>query len=513
MKPRCRWPARLVLSALAAALAWPLAAGASPESQELVRQGAAALADGKFEEALRRFEAAAQADPSDGEAAFFQGVALNRLGRHAAALDRLHRALALRAPHRDLAFEMGWSLVALQQWRVAIPILERYEVAVPGRGQTSEFLGRAYLGAGELDKAEAKLKEAIQRDPALRPTALFFLVSVEQARGRAEAARRLMETMLRETPEAPLTRTLREQLERLAPPAPPPVVKPWRVTVSASGGFNNNVIALGDDVPLPADISSQRTGFARFTAGLAYDWRLTETQTVTAGYGLLADVYEAVPNFDLFDHFFHLDYRHTFTPDLGGTFRLSDEFTVVGGQDFRNQVGLRPALGYRLFYWLVTELAYSYASSDYFFPTTTAQDRDGKTQTLAWINYLAVPGTQLQARLGYFHTWSDTDGSDFDSRTHGVLVGLSHPLPWRITADVSYTRTFDRYNNPNSLAGPTGFGFSRRDDADTVTVQLARPLSDWLRAYARYDFIKADSNITFFNFKQHVWSFGLVASF
>jgi tetratricopeptide (TPR) repeat protein len=500
----------VILLAFVGVLVGPLRAEASPESRELVRQGAQTLAQGTFPEALGKFEVAAQADPSDGEAIFFQGVALNRLGRHADALTQLHRALGLGATHPDMEFEVGWSLVALGQWRAAIAVLERYEASAPGRGQTSEFLGRAYLGARDLDRAEAKLKEAIQRDPALRPTALFFLAAVEEARGLPGAARERLGALLRDAPEAPLTRALIEQLSRLAPP---PTEKPWSLVVSSSGGFNSNVIALGDRVPLPAGISSKRSGFARFTLNASYDWRLAEAATLTGGYGLLADVYENVSNFDLLDHFFYLDYRHAFTRDLAVALRLSDELTLVGGSSFRNQVGLRPALSYRLLDWAVTEVAYSFAWSDYFFSVPSVQDRDGITHTVAWINYLLVPGTQLQARLGYFHTWSNADGGDFDYRTNGLVVGLSHPLPWRITGEVSYTRTFDRYDNPNSLAGATGFGFRRKDDVDTITVQLVRPLLESLRVYARYDFITADSNIQFFNFKQHVWSFGFVASF
>ena len=516
MKPvsgsRFRWRNAVAGSVVAWILAFPPGTAASPESRALVRQGAAELANRKFEEALRKFDAAVRADPADAQAVFFRGAALNRLSRHAEALPRLQEAARLGSNHPDLPFELGWALLGLGHWHAAILHLERYEQSRPGRGQTSEFLGRAFLALGDVDRAEAKLKEAITRDPALRATALLFLARLEQARGNADEAARLLDTLLREAPESPLARTLREQLARLAPPPPPG--RPWRLSVSTGGGHNSNVIALGDGIQRPADISSQWSAFARFALNAAYDWRPSPTDTVTAGYAFLADVYSRVHSFDLQDHAVAVDWRRAFTPDLAATVRLGDQFTLVGDNAYRNQATLRPALAYRLTGWAVAEAAYSLAVSDYYFATPSVQDRDGTSHTVALTTDLVAPGTRLRTRLGYFHVWNRADGDDFVFQTNGLLAGVSYPLGRGITGDVTYTRTFDRYANANSLAGPTGSAFSRKDDVDILSIQLTGPVVfDRLRAYARYDYTNAGSNIQFYTFKQRVVSFGLVASF
>ncbi|MBI3455600.1 MAG: tetratricopeptide repeat protein, partial [Candidatus Rokubacteria bacterium] len=166
----------------------PTIASASPESRELVRQGLAAVKARQFEAALEKFEAAGAADPTDAEAVFFQGLALNLLDRPAEALARLERAAAMGARHPDLAFQTGWSLLRLRRWEDAIVQLDRYERDHPGRGKTKEFLGRAYLGRGQLDRAEAALREAIRRDARLSPSAQLHLAVVAQRRGDPEAA-------------------------------------------------------------------------------------------------------------------------------------------------------------------------------------------------------------------------------------------------------------------------------------------------------------------------------------
>src|SRR3972149_10102761 len=165
----------------AAALICALAAAgpvdASPESRKLLIEGHGELSAGKYEEALKHFTAATQADANDAEAFYFQGATLNRLGRFPDALDRLQKAQSLGFNGPGLPFDTGWALLRLGRWIDAIVQLETFEKSIPGRGKTSEFLGEAYLGLKQYDRAETKLKEAMQRDVNLKPTSLLYLAA------------------------------------------------------------------------------------------------------------------------------------------------------------------------------------------------------------------------------------------------------------------------------------------------------------------------------------------------
>jgi cytochrome c-type biogenesis protein CcmH/NrfG len=63
------------------------------------------------------------------------------------------------------------------------------------------------------------LKEAMQRDPDVKPTALFYLAALEEERNNPAAARRYLETLVRETPESPIARIARQKLEEQSRPA------------------------------------------------------------------------------------------------------------------------------------------------------------------------------------------------------------------------------------------------------------------------------------------------------
>lgn len=56
----------------------------------------------------------------------------------------------------------------------------------------------------------------MDRDPVLKPTALLYLAAIERERKNLAAARQSLEQLIREEPESPLGRRLREQLERMA---------------------------------------------------------------------------------------------------------------------------------------------------------------------------------------------------------------------------------------------------------------------------------------------------------
>jgi len=58
---------------------------ANSKSSKLVQSGHKSLSHQNYSNALDKFRAATEADPTDGETYFFQGVALNRLGLHRAA--------------------------------------------------------------------------------------------------------------------------------------------------------------------------------------------------------------------------------------------------------------------------------------------------------------------------------------------------------------------------------------------------------------------------------------------
>ncbi|MDP2600676.1 MAG: tetratricopeptide repeat protein [Deltaproteobacteria bacterium] len=126
-------------------------AAASDASKKLVQKGYKQLAQNQFEPALKNFEAASKVDSIDGEALFFQGVTLNRLGRFSEAAQKLDAA-SQYGTHSDWNFEMG---------------LSQY-------------------GMGDNQKAESYFKKSRKDNPARKKDADFYLSKMEAQEQKAE---------------------------------------------------------------------------------------------------------------------------------------------------------------------------------------------------------------------------------------------------------------------------------------------------------------------------------------
>ena len=83
-----------------------------------IEEGNAQLGAGKFEEALKYYEQAAEALPGRPEIAYDKGIALYRLGRHQEALDSFLKGTESSDPQvkKQSFFNMGNTALALKQF-------------------------------------------------------------------------------------------------------------------------------------------------------------------------------------------------------------------------------------------------------------------------------------------------------------------------------------------------------------------------------------------------------------
>ena len=497
--------------ALCAVLSCPALLHASPESEALTRQGLDHLEAARYRDAIESFNAAVKADAKDLRAVFFQGVALNRLGSYREALALLAAAEKRGIHHAAMDFEIGWSLMGLKQGRACAERLERYEKTAPGRAQASEFLGRCRLMLGNHAGAEAAFDEAVRRDPRLRGSVALYMAALERDRGRPEALRQHLSVAAQAD-----TQTGRALRELLAPPPAPPArlaPKPYRFGLAFSGGYNDNVIGLGSTIPLPADIMSQGAYFLRTNLTGSYTHAFGERTAGTLGVAVLFDRYDRLHAADLNDFFMYGDITHRVSEDLGFSFRLSDEYTVLGGRRFRNLFTLRPAVSVRFTPRSVTEFSYAYAANDYVSPVPIVFSRDGDSSAATVTHLFQVPDTRWSGAVSASYTQYRAEGNDFSFDTRGATASVRYDFTPRVSGvvGVGYTR-FD-YSNANSLAGPAGFAFARDDDQTLLFAQLVGPLTREWRWFVQGQKIRNRSNIAFYDYKQGTVSAGVAADF
>ena len=108
------------------------------------------------------------------------------------------------------------------------------------------------------------------------------------------------------------------------------------------------------------------------------------------------------------------------------------------------------------------------------------------------------------------HSWIDTDGANFEAQSDSIRLGVRASLPWQVTAEASVSRTWDDYDNPNTLSLT---GEARDDTTDRFTARLTRPIFQNVSAYLNFTRTDKDSNIPFFEYEQDRVEAGLTVSF
>ena len=507
---------------LVAVLAMMIAlAGASPtlgaehaNQQPLLVEGLQAFAEGiqafedqQYRAALEAFNRFVEANPEDGRGYLFRGVTLNRLGTFRQALADLLRAEELGQSFSRLDPEIAWAWLETGVPDRARQRLESYLATHPDDAKAHEFLGRAWLGLGDLDKGEASLNRALELNPDLEPTVRFYLAAVEHRRGNVRGAFANLAGIILRHPESRLGRRLGDVFPDIQAAEPE---KPWRAVLTLGLGYNDNVIALADEFALPADISSKDSVYERLGFSGAYDIKRTEDQVLSVGYAVETNFYNEVEEFNFVDQFAYLNYSKRLRPDLTGSVLLSNQYTVVDRDRFRNEVAIRPTLAYRPWENIVVEGAYRFATNNYFSDTASVNDRDANTHTVAATGHLLIPSHGIRLTAGYAHSWINADGANFEAESDSLRLGVLASLPWQVTGEASVSRTWDDYDNPNTLSLT---GEARDDTTNRFTAGLSRPVYQNVSAYLNFTRIDKDSNISFFEYDQNRWEAGLTVSF
>ncbi len=473
-----------------------------PTFIELLGEGLSLLKAGDYEAALEKFEAAGGLQPSR-QIDYLKGVTLNRLGRYRQALINLWRAAKRGVALPSLDFEIGRAAVAMGAWRLAADSLARFDQATPGDAQVSVLLGRAYLGLGDFDQAEARLREATERNRSARPAALYYLALLEQARDNPEAARHGLEELEKEAPGSDFVRRLEETL--------PQPESPWLLSTALTYGSNDNVLLNPEGQALAEDVSQTASDFWAYSASVGYEWRITPNDILSPGVFIQGSRYGSIRQADFMSPSGDLGYARRLPFGLEATAGIAYGDTRVDGDGFNETVTTRATLSYRPTDRLTLVAGYRFNGTDYDTePAETAEDRDSLSHSASLTALVALPDVQTvktRLRLGLSQTWNSADGADYDFESRAGTIALSFVLPW-LSLAATVSRTESDYDNPNSRSVPS-LAFRRDDNRTSYSVRLSRPFGAGFRLFAAYGRTRNNSNISPFGYTQNTWSGGV----
>ena len=132
-------------------------------------QGRALMEQGKFDEAINRFDEAIRLDPTSGLYMLNRAEAYNRSDRPQAALEGYDRALALGKLTRSDAYRLlvgaGSAHIKLKNATAAIESLDKAVELNPKSATALRYRGLAHEQAGQLDRARRDYEAILTLQP------------------------------------------------------------------------------------------------------------------------------------------------------------------------------------------------------------------------------------------------------------------------------------------------------------------------------------------------------------
>ena len=190
-----------------------------------------------------------------------------------------------------------------------------------------------------------------------------------------------------------------------------PSDKPWQVTISAGFGHNDNVPFLDSTLMLSAalvGVTERQATVGRFTFDGQYDLIRSNQHILTVGYNLFLDKYigsGGLSSFDYLEHTFWAGYQKKLSAKTVASFRLSDRYTTIGGEDLRNSIMLQPALLHRLNDIVMLELNGLWSFNDWKAPLAfgglAAANQDGEVIEISPVIYVTPPNLPITTHLRY----------------------------------------------------------------------------------------------------------------
>jgi tetratricopeptide (TPR) repeat protein len=376
--------------------------------------------------------------------------------------------------------------------------------------------GVCLMEEGDVDGAVGALRQALRAD-ASSIACRYYLAQALACQGGLEEAIRTLRDIIAMAPESEYARLAKEVLPRLtdAGSTVAVVANPQRWNLYARGGaeYDDNVPARSRHSADPASTEAWRAVYSAYVEVRPLDQAVDRLPaTLGVGYSYYGSSHErAFEDFDVSSHSAKVFLSHAGALlSKAAVLRAQGAYTdtQLGRDPYSRILGAEVTADVQWAGWTQTSIRYSLDDKrfkqDAAFPDYYS--RDGTDQSAGIAEYVHLPGNRVTLGIEYAYRFNQTEGTQFEIRSHNVSGSLaaSLPLALRLYGRVSYQQEdyVDFVPSPRRL-----------DDVWTYYGSISRRLwTDRLNAEVGYTCTRSDSNLDFSEYDRTVVTMGLNVS-
>jgi tetratricopeptide (TPR) repeat protein len=456
---------------LAAALLAAVPAGAALDDAaraEIFHQrGAHALRQGDTQKALEWLWEALKIDDERPDTLALYARALLEAGRPADAEQVMKVLRRVKPGDGDVSFLLGVTAYRQQDWITARQYLEEARDANPSDARVRLYLGRAYQELGEDSKAIVELNEAVRLDPEMQGPAAYRLAILHLQRSENDEAKDRFKEVIEVAPGTDLAKSAETYL-KIMEQSEPQRVSYW-VKLGAAWDSNMTLAGAEDEVSGTGGVNGWESSLEVGLNARLVHWK---GLTLRAGFDNYVSFHNHEHDFDIKQVMPWA--LATYQPVEWLAFDARFTYEQVwrnweSESHFKRAYYTQPAIRFIPRPGWVTKFFWEHEDHEYYnaFEVIDIRDRDGQIRRYGLDQYIPLPNPFFDGpaylRVGYRYREENSDGPEFDSRSHRPLATIGITLPWGfdLTLDGSWEyREFARpslFEVVDELSGGVGF--------------------------------------------------------
>ncbi len=481
----------------------------SPYDDVLVQRATQNMQQENYDEALAQLTEAWEKGTHTPEKAFLLGQVYRLMLNYPKAKEYLEEAIRLKPDFHQAELMLADTLIALDQPKEAVPVLQKLEASGFEAGQTAFLLGVTATKEGKYSEALDYFRKA-EADPRMAQEAKFQASLALAALNRVKEAQKTMAESIALNPQSQTADFAQRYMGVLTERAE--ALQPFHITASLGYDYDSNISVAPSGAGQATKISGKGGSVFTQTALMEYTVNPAGPFSVLGQYSYFQNFHPTVQGFDIMSHFLGL------TPTYGfknGRFWFPASFTYMDLQSDKYYTGFlfTPTYLHLFTENIGVEAGARYNRQYYPSPVFFKQDiRSGKAIGGSLGMYYFFKKQKGYAQVRASVEQNDTVGSNWDSFTYRLLLAVLYPITdkWKynIFLDLMHQPYDNVFYNGTTIGNIQGAPLlpqpNRLDQILILGMQSTYELIPKLEFGVHWYYIRDNSNITLYNYSRHI---------